>query len=148
MKNMTQRSDALLLYVNSDYLRESVHNYLEAHDMYAKDFASRVGISPSTLCRLQNNYGGCRINTLNKIATILKMNPAKLIISRETRAESPDLVAFHRRFPDLFDLPEDVQDLISLTMSKVKFHFVNKFSSKDIPKNIKLLIKDNLDSFS
>ena len=148
MKNMTQRSDDLLLYVNSEYLRESVHNYLKTHRMNAKDFSNRVGISPSTICRLQKNSGGCRINTLNKIATVLQMNPAKLIISRKAQVESPDLLAFHRRFSDLFNLPEDVQDLISLTISKVKFHFVNEFSSKERPKNIKLLTKDNLDSFS
>ena len=148
MKNMTQRSDDLLLYVNSEYLREAIHNYLKTHRLNAKDFSGRVGLSPSTICRLQKNSGGCRIDTLNKIAAVLQMNPAKLIISRKTQVESPDLLAFHRRFPDLFNLPEDVQDLISLTMSKVKFHFVNEFSSKEGPKNIKLLNKANLDSFS
>ncbi len=147
MKNLTQRNTDDLS-VNADYLRESIRNYCITHRIDQKGFSLRVGLSPSTICRLQKKAGGCRINTLNKIATTLKMNPAKLIISRKTRAESPDLVAFHRRFPDLFDLPEDVQDLISLTMSKVKFHFVNEFSSKDRPKNIKLLTKDNLDSFS
>ena len=145
---MTKRSDELLLYVNSDYLREAIHNYIKTHRMNSKCFASTVGLSPSTICRLQKNSGGCRIDTLNKIATVLQMNPTQLIISRKPQVESPDLLAFHRRFPDLFKLPEDVQDLISLTISKVKFHYVNEFCDKERPKNIKLLNKANLDSFS
>ena len=147
MKNLTQRN-ADDLSVNADYLRESIRNYCTTHRMDQKEFSLRVGLSPSTICRLQKEVGGCRVDTLNKIAAVLQMNPAKLIIGRKIQVDSPDLVAFHRRFSDVFDLPEDVQDLISLTLSKVKFYFVNEFSYKEKPKNIKLLNKDNLDSFS
>lgn len=77
---MTQHRD---WYVNSEYFQELIDNYLKTHQMNAKDLANKVGISTSTLSRLQQGSGRFRRDILKKIVTVLEVKPEKLISSRD-----------------------------------------------------------------